>query len=133
MHRAPFIYRWAPLALFVCIATDAFAQDERDRLKAEIETLGDRLELAAGGPAQRLATEELERARVWLEQADEARTRRILGLARMQYNNAAMDLKVAEAIVEAFELAQQRKQLLGQVEALEATVDEAGDAEGGEQ
>ena len=133
MKRTHIIRSIGFATLLACLAGTASAQDERDRLKAEIATLEDRLELVSAGPAQRLAEEELERAGIWLEQADEARTRRILGLARMLYNNAVMDLNVAEAIVESFELLQQRKQLIGQVEALEGTVEEARATAGGEQ
>ena len=65
-------------------------------------------------------------------QAEEATTRRNLGHARLLYNNAAMDVKVAEAMVEHFSLIQERKQLVGQVEALKKTVEEAEAMEDGQ-
>ncbi len=101
-------------------------------MRAELTALAERLAYAADGPAERLADQELARARAWIEQAEEATTRRNLGHARLLYNNAAMDVKVAEAMVEHFSLIQERKQLVGQVEALKKTMDEAQAVEDGE-
>ncbi len=107
------------LLLSLLATTPALADKARDRLKAQIAELEAKLTVLESGPAARLADRELARARVWLEQADEARTRRILGLGRLLRDNAAIDLRIAEARVMAEGLSQRRKELIGQVEALE--------------
>ncbi|GJM11272.1 MAG: hypothetical protein DHS20C11_35480 [Lysobacteraceae bacterium] len=105
-------------SILLVFSVVAGANDDDDQVKAMIDraqALVDAAELRGG---TRIAANEMEAARDWIEKADESRKRRSYGRARIQADKAMVEAELADLISKTEMARAQRTQLEGAVTKL---------------
>lgn len=106
-------------SILLVFSVVAGANDDDDQVKAMIDraqALVDAAELRGG---TRIAANEMEAARDWIEKADESRKRRSYGRARIQADKAMVEAELADLISKTEMARAQRTQLEGAVTKLQ--------------
>lgn len=106
-------------SILLMFSAAAVANDEEDQVKAMIDRAQALVDAAEMRGGTRVAANEMNAAKDWIEKADESRKRRSYGRARIQADKAMVEAELADLISKTEMARAQRTQLEGAVAKLQ--------------